>query len=86
MLSLQKWLLLLFLGAGMIGVAYPVWFACLKRVNASDIAIFIYLTPLFAGLLSFLILNEVFVWTFYLGGALILGGISVSRLPPRIKR
>ena len=79
-LSSKNWLLLLFLGAGMIGIAYPVWFACLKQVNASEIAIFIYLTPVFAGLLSFLILKEVFGWVFYLGAALILGGISVSRI------
>jgi drug/metabolite transporter (DMT)-like permease len=78
-LSAKNWLLLLFLGAGMIGIAYPVWFACLKKVNASEIAIFIYLTPVFAGLLSYLILKEVFGWMFYLGAVLILGGISVSR-------
>ncbi len=68
-------LLMIFLGLTMIGVAYPLWFACLKRVRASQVAIYIYLTPVFAVILSMIILKESFSWLFWVGGAFILGGI-----------
>jgi len=68
-------LLMIFLGLTMIGVAYPLWFACLKRVRASQVAIYIYLTPVFAVILSMIILKESFSWLFWSGGAFILGGI-----------
>ncbi len=68
-------LLMIFLGLTMIGVAYPLWFACLKHIRASQVAIYIYLTPVFAVILSMLILKESFSWLFWLGCAFILGGI-----------
>jgi drug/metabolite transporter (DMT)-like permease len=69
------------LGVTMIGFAYPAWFECLKRLPASRASTFIYLTPLFAVILSFVILNERFSWPFYVGGALVLGGIALSSRP-----
>ncbi len=72
------WLLMLVLSLGMIGLAYPLWFYCLKKADASEIAVFIYLVPVFAGILSFIILGERFAWRFYLGGALILAGIVLA--------
>jgi len=68
-------LLMIFLGLTMIGIAYPLWFTCLKRVRTSQVAIYIYLTPVFAVILSMIILKESFSWLFWLGGAFILGGI-----------
>lgn len=68
-------LLMIFLGITMIGIAYPLWFFCLKRVPASQVAIYIYLTPIFAVIISMIILKESFSWFFWLGGACILGGI-----------
>lgn len=72
------WALIIGLGLGMIGLAYPLWFYCLKQVNASEVSIFIYLVPVFAGVLSFFILNERFGWRFYFGAALILSGIFLA--------
>jgi drug/metabolite transporter (DMT)-like permease len=66
------------LGFTMIGVAYAIWFVCLKRFPASQISIYIYLTPIFAVILSLIILNEQFTWLFWVGSALILGGIIVT--------
>ncbi len=74
-LPLSAWLLIVLLGLGMIGIAYPIWFFCLKRVKASHISIFIYMVPVFAGILSYFILGETFSWRFYTGTALILLGI-----------
>jgi drug/metabolite transporter (DMT)-like permease len=71
----RTWIYILIVGAGMIGIAYPLWFFALKRVKASHIAVFIYLTPVFATVLSYLILKETFSWLFYAGTLCILGGI-----------
>jgi drug/metabolite transporter (DMT)-like permease len=73
-------LLMVFLGITMIGIAYPLWFVCLKRFPASQISIYIYLTPVFAVVLSLIILHERFSWLFWLGGVLILGGIIITNL------
>lgn len=68
------------LGIGMIGLAYPVYFSCLKRLPATHISIFIYTTPVFAVILSYLILNERFSWLFWFGSALVLSGIVTAGL------
>ena len=72
------WFLMILLGVTMIGFAYPAWFACLKMLPASRVSIFIYLTPVFAVVLAFLILDERFSWLFYVGGALVLSSVVVS--------
>lgn len=71
-------LLMVFLGLTMIGIAYPLWFTCLKRLPASHASIYIYLTPVFAVILSLIILHERFSWLFWVGGACILGGIIIT--------
>ena len=72
------WTMMILLSLGMIGLAYPLWFYCLKKAKASEIAVFIYLVPVFAGVLSFFILNERFALRFYFGGLLILAGIFTA--------
>lgn len=71
-------LLIVLLGLTMISIAYPLWFICLKKFPASQISIYIYLTPVFAVILSLIILNERFSWLFWVGGFLILGGIIIT--------
>jgi len=71
-------LLMVFLGLTMISIAYPLWFVCLKKFPASQISIYIYLTPVFAVILSLIILHDRFSWLFLVGGALILGGIIIA--------
>jgi drug/metabolite transporter (DMT)-like permease len=72
------WVLMILLGLTMIGFSYPAWFACLKMLPATRVSIFVYVTPVFAVILSFLILDERFSWLFYLGGALVLGSVVLS--------
>ena len=76
----RTWILTALLGITMIGLAYPMWFLSLRRLPASHISIYVYMTPPFAVILSFLILRETFGWLFWFGGALILGGIVLSDL------
>jgi drug/metabolite transporter (DMT)-like permease len=80
------WTLMILLGVTMIGFAYPAWFACLKMLPASRVSIFIYMTPVFAVVLAFLILGERFSWLFYAGGALVLGGVVLSSASPRARK
>jgi len=74
------WALMIGLGLTMIGIAYPAWFTCLKRLPASHVSVYIYMTPVFAVILSLAILKERFSWLFWLGGALVLGGIVLASL------
>ena len=88
----STFLLMVFLGLTMIGIAYPLWFTCLKRLPASHASIYIYLTPVFAVILSLIILYERFSWLFWVGGVFILGGIIITnkfasgKSSPRNKR
>ncbi|MBM3710698.1 MAG: DMT family transporter [Actinobacteria bacterium] len=59
-------------------IGHPLWFVCLKRFPASQISIYIYLTPVFAVMLSLIILHERFSWLFWAGSALIPGGIIIT--------
>jgi drug/metabolite transporter (DMT)-like permease len=77
------WFFMVLLGATMIGFAYPAWFACLKLLPASRVSIFIYVTPVFAVALAFLILDERFSWLFYVGGVLVLGSVVLSTVGSR---
>jgi drug/metabolite transporter (DMT)-like permease len=74
------WAIMAGLGLTMIGVAYPAWFACLKKLPASLVSVYIYMTPVFAVVLSLIILRERFAWRFWLGGALVMGGIVLASL------
>jgi len=76
-----SWLLTVLIGVTMIGLAYPLWFIGLRRLPASHVSLYIYMAPLFAVLLSFIILHETFGWLFWFGAMLILGGIVLASLP-----
>jgi drug/metabolite transporter (DMT)-like permease len=74
----QTWVIMIMLGVTMIGTSYPLYFTCLKRMPASHVSIYIYMTPVFAVILSLVILKERFSWPFWLGTVLVLSGIVIS--------
>ena len=78
----STWFLMVLLGVTMIGISYPTWFTCLRLLPASRVSIFIYLTPVFAVVLSFLILDERFSWLFYAGAAVVLASVVLSSMVP----
>jgi drug/metabolite transporter (DMT)-like permease len=84
--SAGVWAIMLALSATMIGVAYPLWFFCLKRLPASHASVFIYMTPIFAVILSLIILQERFSWIFWVGGALVLAGVAAANTKWRAPR
>ncbi|ACR80052.1 protein of unknown function DUF6 transmembrane [Kosmotoga olearia TBF 19.5.1] len=57
-LNLSSWLILLYLGIGVTGIAYFTFFAAAKRIGASTASRVFYLKPVVATLLAFIFLSE----------------------------
>jgi RarD protein len=73
--SLDRWGLfnLLFLGTVHTGITYCLYFSSLKDLKGQEAAIFSYIDPLVAIIISVLILNESMSLIQILGGLMILG-------------
>lgn len=77
--------LLFVVGIVHTGIAYAMYFGSLKDLHAQTAAIFSYIDPIVAIILSALLLNEQMGWTGVVGAILILGSALVSELPERAK-
>ncbi len=77
------WINILFLGAFVTFVGFYFYFVGIKKVGATKAAVFINFVPVFGTLLSVLILNEPIYWTFIVGLALVIIGISIINWPLR---
>lgn len=79
------WVLLVVVGIVHTGLAYTMYFGAMGRLNATAVAVFSYLDPVIAVLLSALVLREkMTVWNIA-GTVLILTGALLSELPTRKK-
>ncbi len=78
-----QWLLLLIVGILHTGFAYALYFGAMKELSAHTIAIFSYLDPVIAVVLSALILKEPLSLPGILGSILILGSALYSELPAK---
>lgn len=65
------------------GIAYALYFNSMERLEAHTLAIFSYIDPIAAVLLSALLLKEPLGWTGIVGAVLILGSAVVSELPEK---
>lgn len=72
-LSTKGWIYLLIVGIVHTGITYCMYFSSLKELKGQEIAIFSYLDPVVAVVISVTILGEEFSFLQFLGGALILG-------------
>ena len=77
------WVLLAVVGVVHTGVAYALYFGAMKDLPAHTIAIFSYLDPVLAVVLSTLVLREPLSLWGILGSVLILGSALYSELPER---
>lgn len=77
--------LLLFVGVVHTGIAYALYFGSLKELKAQTAAIFSYIDPIVAIILSALLLKEHMGPTEVVGAVLILGSALVSELPGKAK-
>ena len=77
------WALLLFVGLVHTGVAYVLYFDALKDLKAQTVAIFSYIDPIVAILLSALLLKENMGIYGVIGAVLVLGSTFISELPEK---
>ena len=82
-LSGVQWLLLCLVGILHTGIAYTMYFGAMKDLPAKTIAIFSYLDPVIAVILSAVLLHEKMTLWGILGTVLILGSALYSELPER---
>ncbi len=79
-------LLLLFMGAVHTGAAYLLYFAAIPHLSAQTAAIFSYVDPVTALLLSAVLLHEKIGFYGLIGAALILGAALLSELEINFKK
>ena len=82
-LTWPQWLLLVVVGIVHTGLAYVLYFGSLKELKAHTVAIFSYLDPVVAILLSAVLLRESMTVANIIGTILILGGALFSQLPEK---
>lgn len=78
-------LLLLFVGAFHTGFAYTLYFGAMKSMKAQSIAILSYIDPVFALVLSAIILKEHMSLFGIIGAVMVLGAAFVCDLPEKRK-
>ncbi len=84
--SLHDLLWLLYLGVFPTAIGFSTWSYALKRVSAGQAASTTYLVPAVATLISWAVLDEVPAALAFVGGALCLAGVAITRLRPRAAR
>ncbi|MCL5025721.1 MAG: EamA family transporter [Chloroflexi bacterium] len=79
-LSLKGWALLLYTAIGPLVIGYGLWYRALKRLEPSQVAVYMYLVPLFGVASSSLLLGEPVTLSIIFGGAAIIGGVVLANL------
>ena len=74
-LSSTSVMAILFLGIGCSGLGYWLWYAALERIDASQVAAFLYLEPLVTLLAAVALLGESVGLSTIVGGVLVLVGV-----------
>lgn len=77
------WALLLFVGLVHTGVAYALYFDSMKELKAQTLAIFSYIDPIVAIILSALLLKENMGLYGVIGAILVLGSTFISEMPEK---
>jgi drug/metabolite transporter (DMT)-like permease len=76
---------ILFLGVGCSGLGYLFWYAALERIDASQVAAFLYLEPLVTLIAGVTLLGESVAISTILGGVLVLLGVLIVQTTPSLK-
>jgi drug/metabolite transporter (DMT)-like permease len=77
-LDLAGWLGILYLGAGASAAAFFLWSYALRRMEASEAAVYLNLIPLLAVVLAAVALQEEVGVAEVVGGALVIGGVIMA--------
>ena len=71
------WASLLFQGIVVTFAAFLAWFSLLRRYNASQLSVFLFLSPLFGVSFGVLLLHEKIDIYFGIGSVFVLAGIAL---------
>jgi drug/metabolite transporter (DMT)-like permease len=66
---------IIFLGVGCSGLGYLFWYAALERIDASQVAVFLYIEPLITLLAAVALIGESVAPSTVVGGVLVLAGV-----------
>lgn len=77
-LPLGFWGALMFLSLGCTALAYVLWAHALRRLEATNVAVFIYMIPLLGLVWGWLYLGETLSIWIVLGAVLIVGGVAMA--------
>ena len=81
--SVDTWIVLAFLYQGSLvaGLTFVAWTVLIRRHQVSQISTFIFLTPIFGVLLSWLFLGDAITLGLLVGGLLVAAGIALVNRP-----
>jgi drug/metabolite transporter (DMT)-like permease len=82
-LSSTSVIAIVFLGVGCSGLGYWFWYAALERIEASQVAAFLYLEPLVTLMAAVALLGESVAVSTILGGVLVLVGVLTVQTAQR---
>jgi len=69
-------------------ISYTLWYVALEIKQASEISVYLYLTPVLSTIISYFLLGEKITLLFILGGALVIIGlyiVNLSKLPTKLR-
>ncbi len=78
-ISTVNWLQILYLGVITSGFGYALWYIILTMKEASKVAVFNNLQPVFTTILSIIIFGQVLTLPFAIGGILIIIGVLITQ-------
>jgi drug/metabolite transporter (DMT)-like permease len=74
-----NWLQILYIGILTSGASYLIWLYALKKMEASKLAVFSNLQPIFTIILAMIFLGTHLTMPFVIGGVLIIGGVVLTQ-------
>lgn len=77
--SAATWASLGYLGVITSVISYLLWYFALSRLEASKVAVFSNLQPVFTALAALVLLQEPIHWELVAGGALVLAGVRLTQ-------
>ena len=75
----SSWLRLGYLGIVTSVISYLLWYFALSRLEASKVAVFSNLQPVFTAVAALVILGEPIHWELVVGGAAVLAGVRLTQ-------
>jgi len=77
--SAATWACLGYLGVVTSVISYLLWYFALSRLDASKVAVFSNLQPVFTAVAALVLLDEPIHWELVVGGALVLAGVRLTQ-------